>query len=130
MVQQQAIRDHDQAMTGFFNGTYGKPLAVIAGRRRGPLPFDEHPAQDLARGRLRDRVDDLDGAQLLVRATRSATNAVTSSAVIGPLGDDERLRHLAGLLVGERDHGGVGDRRVGEQQRLQLGGRRPGSPCT
>ena len=34
---------------------------------------------------------------------------------------DERLRHLAGRLVGAGDHRGVGDRGVGEQDRLQFG---------
>jgi transposase len=35
MVQQQAIRDHDQAMTGFFNGTHGRPSWRKAGRHEG-----------------------------------------------------------------------------------------------
>ena len=35
--------------------------------------------------------------------------------------DDERLRHLAGLVVWTGNDGDVGDRRVGEQDRLQLG---------
>ena len=58
----------------------------------------------------------------LYGATRSATNRVTSSGVIGPLGTTNAFGHLAGLLVGDRDHGRVGDRRVREQQRLQFGG--------
>ena len=36
---------------------------------------------------------------------------------------DEGGRDLAGLVVGEADHRGVGDLRVGEQQRLELGRR-------
>jgi hypothetical protein len=36
---------------------------------------------------------------------------------------DEGLRQLAGLVVGHADHGDVGDLRMGEQQRLELGGR-------
>jgi hypothetical protein len=35
----------------------------------------------------------------------------------------ERFRHLAGFVVGHRDHGHVRDIRVLEQQRLELGGR-------
>jgi putative transposase len=34
-VQQQAIRDHDQAMCGFFNGTHGRPSWRKAGRNEG-----------------------------------------------------------------------------------------------
>ena len=58
----------------------------------------------------------------LYGATRSATNRVTSSGVIESARHDERFGHLAGFLVGERDHGRVGDRRVREQERLQFGG--------
>ena len=61
----------------------------------------------------------------LCGATRSATNAITSSAVevgVG-LAHDERLGHLLALVVEHADDGGVGDLRVGQQQRLQLGGR-------
>ena len=50
----------------------------------------------------------------------------TCTSVVGGerrAGDDERLRDLACLFVGEPDHGGVGDRGVGEQQRLEFGGR-------
>ena len=36
---------------------------------------------------------------------------------------DERRWDLARLLVGDADHGGVGDRRVGEEHRLELGRR-------
>ena len=67
MVQQQAIRDHDQAMTGFFNGTYGKPLAVIAGTPAPPLARARSArGAGSSRGRLRDLVDELDRAHLLV----------------------------------------------------------------
>ncbi len=34
--------------------------------------------------------------------------------------DDERLRHLTGLLVADRHHAGVGDLRVREQDALEL----------
>jgi hypothetical protein len=37
-------------------------------------------------------------------------------------GHDGRLGDLARLLVGDADHGGVGDRGVGEQHALQFGG--------
>src|ERR671922_277281 len=38
----------------------------LASHRRRPLAVDQHAAQDLARGRLGNLVDDLDGADLLV----------------------------------------------------------------
>ena len=65
-------------------------------------------------------------------ATWPATNAWISSAVavLPGLQDDVSRRDLAGLLVGQADDGGVRDRRVREQQRLELGGQPPGSPCT
>ncbi len=59
----------------------------------------------------------------LYGATRSATNRGHLLGRDRRARHDERLRDLAGLLVGDRDHGRVGDRRVREQQRLQLGGR-------
>ena len=47
----------------------------------------------------------------LCGATRSATNAITSSAVRSARGllHDERLRHLLALVVAHPDDGGVGD---------------------
>ena len=93
------------------------------GRARGYLPA---PPQEAARsrstrtrrrilpdGRLRDLVDELDSAHRLCGATRSATHAISSSGVerVGAR-HDERLRELARLLVGDADHGGVGDRGV------------------
>ena len=66
-------------------------------------------------------VDELHPAHLLVRRDpRGDEGHQLLGRGLG-LEDDERLRHLAGLLVGAGDDGGVGDRRVGEQHRLQLG---------
>ena len=57
-------------------------------------------------------------------ATRSATKAISSvGRRRSRLEHHEGLRHLARLLVGRADHRRVRDRRMGEQQRLQLGGR-------
>ena len=87
----------------------------------GALALDQHAAQDLAGGRLRDLVDELQPPHLLVR--RDARGDEGHQLLRRRLASehDERLRHLAGLLVRAGDDGGVGDRRVGEQDRFQLG---------
>ena len=41
--------------------------AVLSSNRPAPLTLDQHAAEDLARRRLGDLVEDLDGAHLLVR---------------------------------------------------------------
>ena len=88
---------------------------------RGALPLDEHPAQDLAGGRLRDRVDELQPADLLVGRDPLGDEGHQLLGRGLALEHDERLRHLAGFLVRAGDDGHVGDGRVGEQERLQLG---------
>src|SRR5262249_3077128 len=99
----------------------GAPLYVPAAR--GTLLLDQHAAQDLARRRFRDRIDDGHPTNLLVG--RHAT-----SDPVHPLGwrdrcaeHDEGLRDLAGLLVGARNHRGVHDRGMREQQAFELGRR-------
>ena len=77
--------------------------------RANSLLLDEHAAQDLAGGRLGDRVDELERRTFLCGATRSATNAISSSARRRRLQHDERLRDFAGFLVRTGDDGRVGD---------------------
>jgi len=59
----------------------------------------------------------------LCGATRSATQAMSSSASTSPRGTTKRDRNLAVGGVRAGDDGGVGHRRVARQERLQLGGR-------
>src|SRR5438128_10362983 len=75
------------------------------GLRLRPLSFDEDPPQDLARGRLRDLLDELDLADLLVRSDplRHERHDHLGGGLV--LQHDERLRDLSGLLVELRDHG-------------------------
>ena len=105
------------------------PLSGRGGLRLGPrvaqgLPL-ELPAQELARRGLRDGLDELETAYLLVVRDLAGDEVhdLLGRRVRALLQHDVRRRDLAGLLVGEADHGGVGDGRVGEQHRLQLGGR-------
>ncbi len=73
-----------------------------------PLALDQHPAQQLARGGLGDLVDQLDSARTRsCGATRSADERHQLLAADRGARDDERLRDLARLLVGDRDHARV-----------------------
>ena len=85
--------------------------------------LDQHAAQDLARGRLRDLLDRTRRRAPSCRARRARRRRPSSPRGWPRPEDDERLRHLAGLLVGARDDRRVGDRGVGEQHRFQLGRR-------
>ena len=87
-----------------------------------PLPFDKDPAQDLARGRFGDLVDELQVADLLVGgdACRDIGHEFLGRGFV--LQHDERFRHLTSLLVRAGDHGRVGDGRMAQQDRLQFSG--------
>ena len=56
-------------------------------------------------------------------ATRAATQAISSSSSSSPRATTTATGHLAAVRVGTRDDGRVGDARVREEQRLELGGR-------
>ena len=72
-------------------------------------------------GRLRDLLDELQSPHLFVR--RDPCGDVCHQVLRCGLAPqhDERLRHLAGLLVRAGDHGDIGDRRVSQQHRFQFG---------
>jgi hypothetical protein len=75
-------------------------------------------------GRLRDLVDELDDPDLLV--ARDVAGHVRLELLGGPrrrVGHDEGLGQLARLVVGHADDRDVGDLRVGDEQRLELGRR-------
>src|SRR5206468_9381023 len=105
-----------------FRHAYGRPTAFEtlcdrAGESsdrstRRALSLDQHATQDLAGERLGDLVDELDAAHLLVG--RDPLGHVGHQLLRSDLASrhDERLRHLAALLVWTRHHGGVADRRV------------------
>src|SRR2546427_7926173 len=82
----------------------------------------EHPAQDLARRRLRNRGDELDLARHLVvgEAALDEGDDVGGRELVARLLDDEGLGDLARLGVRLADHRRVRDRRVLDQQRLDL----------
>ena len=85
------------------------------------LPGDEQPPQDLARGRLRDPLDELDLADPLVVSHALAHPIHQLVGGHRTARDDERLRYLARVLIGAPDNGHVSDRRVREQDVLELG---------
>ena len=74
---------------------------------------------------IRDRVDQLAGAHLHVRRHAGGDERHDLGGIqrLARTRDDERLRHLTGLLVADRHHAGVGDLRVREQDALELGRR-------
>src|SRR5690349_5733074 len=82
----------------------------------------QHATQDLARRRLRHRVDKGDAAETLVR--RNLIGDELLHLVLGGFGigsqHDVRRRNLTRLVVGQTDDRGVGDLRVREQQRLEF----------
>src|SRR3954447_5258747 len=80
----------------------------------------EHAAEDLPGRRLGDLRDDLDGAHALVRGDPLPHPCRDGLRREARLDDDERLGHLAGLLVRDADHRGVGDLGMRDEQRLEL----------
>ena len=81
-------------------------------------------AEDLAGGRLRDLVDELDGSQLLV-ARNLAGHELTQVSLVGRrfgIQCDEGLGQFPGFVVGDPNNGAVGHRVVREQEGLQLCG--------
>ncbi len=89
----------------------------------GALALDEHAAQDLARRRLRNRVDELDVANALVVRHRRADERHHLLGGDRAACHDEGFRHLAGVVVRHRNHGRVGNPWMLQQQRLELGRR-------
>src|SRR5262245_29436255 len=108
-----------------------RPLRMTptrAGRLLGGCRGDERAqvfAKDLAGGALGDRVHEPQTADLLVR--RYPFGDISDDVIGAHLyaGRDryERVRILLAVRIPCADHGCVGDRRVGEQHRLQLGWR-------
>ena len=97
----------------------------MSGRRsRGvvELPFFENATQDLAGGRLGDRVDERDLTRNLVvgQPALDEGDHVVGSEVMPRFPDDERLGDLARLGMRLSDHRGVGGRGVLEQERLDF----------
>src|ERR671932_96133 len=83
-------------------------------------------ALDLAGLRLRQRVEELDGARVLVGGNAALHEVLQlpdqALRVRRPLaGDDERLDYLAPLVVGHADDGAFADGVVFHQRRLDLG---------
>src|SRR5262249_4205739 len=91
----------------------------------GELLLLEDAAEDLAGGCLRDRVDELDLAGNLVVGETALDEGddVAGRQVLPLLPDDESLGNLAGLGMRLTDHCRVGDGRVLDQERLDLGRR-------
>src|SRR2546425_5817985 len=87
------------------------------------LPLFQDATQDLARGRLRDGVDELDLARNLVvgEAALDEGDHVGGGQRLARLPDDERLGDLARLGMRLADHRGIGNRRMLQQERLDLG---------
>src|SRR5436190_10055718 len=89
-----------------------------------PLLLFEHAPEDLTRGRLRDRLDELHLVEGLVggeAAFRPRQERLGGQGGILP--NDERLRYFARFGIGLTDHGDVGDTWVLEEERLDLGRR-------
>src|SRR5215468_8274536 len=101
-------------------------MAAVTGAGRAAragVPLDEQPAQDLARGGPGDAVDELDLAYAFVAGhVPGHPRHQLLGRGRGPE-HHEGLGHLPGLRVGPADDGHVRNRRVAEQDGLQLGRR-------
>ena len=86
------------------------------------LLLDKKPAQDLARGRLGDLVNELDTTDPLVRRNPLGQPASQLVGGCAAAKDNECLRHLAGYLVRAPHDGCITNRWMGQQNTLQLGG--------
>src|SRR5215216_5946357 len=90
------------------------------------LTLNQAAPDDLARRCARNGVDDLVAAHPLVRrdAFGHVSDGLVCSAlwIRGVLHDQEGLGHLAGFVVRACDDGGVGDQRMRDEDRLELGG--------
>ena len=82
-------------------------------------------AEDLARRRLGDGVDELDAADLLIWGDPGCDEVddFLCGEVDAGLADDEGLGDFLTIVIGDANDGGVGDGRVGEQHRFEFGGR-------
>ena len=96
-----------------------------AATRRSLAAVSELPAEDLARCRLRDHVDELDEADLLVGGDLASDEFLDflGRGVHARLGHQERLGQLARFVVRNAYDRGIGDRRVRQEQTLEFGRR-------
>ena len=83
----------------------------------------EHAAQDLSRGTFRNGFDRHDVAELLVRDDAFRNPGFDRFGFDRSATDDISYRDLAGAFVGSSDDCDVGNRRIREQQCLELGRR-------
>src|SRR5215213_298519 len=88
----------------------------------GALALDEDAAQDLARSGFRNLVDELHATHLLVWRDTRGDERHQLFRISLAFQHDECFRDLASPLVWSGDDGGVGHRRMGQQDGFQFGG--------